>query len=98
MRSAGLGAFYGLQNTTLTKNRRHMKTGDIKQFLELHNGKGDIQRREINLTDEQIEAVEYLAKDQDVSFEDMAMTLIQYQLQLVEVQHREDIRRKSRLN
>lgn len=75
-----------------------MKTGDIQDFLELHRDKGDIQKKEINLTSEQIEAIEYLAADQDVSFADMCMTLIQYQLQLIETQHRADIQDQARLN
>lgn len=75
-----------------------MKTGDIKQFLQLHRERGDMQQREINLTDEQVEAIEYLAADQGVSFADMAMTLIQYELQLIEAQHRADVQDQARRN
>lgn len=75
-----------------------MKTGDAVTFLKSHREKGDIQEKQIHLTDEQVSAITYLAKDQGQSFEDMAMILIQYQMQFIEVQHQEEIREQARRN
>ena len=75
-----------------------MKTGDIKEFLKVHRDKADIRTRTIHMTDEQVRAVEYLAADQGVSFEDMAMTLVQYQLQAIEAIHRADIQYQATRN
>lgn len=67
-----------------------MKTGELKEFIKVHEQENDINKVEIHLTDEQIKAINYLAKDQEVSFENMAMVLIQYQMQAIEVQHKSE--------
>ncbi|WP_421774424.1 hypothetical protein [Gracilimonas sp.] len=74
-----------------------MENSNYKEFIKKNSN--NIQKREVNLTHDQVELVEGLAKWMDLSFGDTVMVMVHQQLLAMDKTAEViDTNRKSRLN